>query len=79
MTGESREEDSRKDRRRHPFQFDIRSLLILTALLSILLATLRWLDLSRGAMLLVLGITVFSALAGAGLVVALAMAMANDL
>ena len=38
-------------------QFDIRGLLIITALLSIMLAVLRWLELPRGAMLLVLGIT----------------------
>ncbi len=62
-------------RRLRPFQFDIRALLILTALLSVLLAVLRWLDLPREAMLLVLGISGFSALAGAGLVIALTLAL----
>ena len=68
------ETDSSRQRLR-PFQFDIRALLILTALLSVLLAVLRWLDLSQGAMLLVLGIGGFSALAGAGLVIALTLTM----
>ncbi|MEA1951258.1 MAG: hypothetical protein U9N87_07735 [Planctomycetota bacterium] len=62
-------------RRLRAFQFDIRALLILTALLSVLLAVLRWMELSRGAMLLVLGIGGFSALAGAGLVIALTLTM----
>ena len=62
-------------RRMRPFQFDIRALLILTALLSVLLAVLRWLELTPEAMLLVLGISGFSAVAGAGLVIALTMAM----
>ena len=67
--------DSPKSRRLRPLQFDIRALLIITALLSIMLAVLRWLELSRGAMLLVLGITALSTLAAAGLVIALSMTM----
>ncbi len=64
-----------KTRRLRPFQFDIRTLLILTAILSIMLAALRWLELSRGAMLLVIGITALSTLAAVGLVVALSLTM----
>ena len=67
--------DAPRRQRLKPFQFDIRALLILTALISILLATLRWLDISRGAMVLVIGITVFSALVAAGLVAALAISL----
>ena len=69
------EPDPSERRRLGVFQFDIRALLILTALLSVLLAVLRWLELSRGAMVLVLGITAFSALAAVGLVVALTVTM----
>ena len=67
--------DAPKSSRLRPLQFDIRALLILTALLSVLLAVLRWLELSRGAMLLILGVTAFSALAAAGLVIALSVTM----
>ena len=65
-------------RRLRPFQFDIRALLILTALLSVLLAVLRWLELTPEAMFLILGISGFSAVAGAGLVIALTLALGRD-
>lgn len=70
--------DAPKPHRLRPFQFDIRALLILTALLSVLMAVLRWLDLSPGAMLLILGITAFSTLAAAGLVVALSVTLGRS-
>ena len=75
MEPEAPQTDPPKRRRLQPFQFDIRSLLILTAIVSVLLSVLRWLELSRGAMLLVLGITGFSTLAAVGLVVALTLTM----
>ena len=70
--------DVPKHHQLRPFQFDIRALLILTALLSVLLAVLRLLDLSPGAMLLILGITAFSTLAAAGLVVALSVTLGRS-
>ena len=78
MTPHAAKPDTPKPQRLLPFQFDIRALLILTALVSVLLAVLRWLQLSRGAMLLVLGITGFSTLAAVGLVVALTVTMGKN-
>ncbi len=78
MTPDAIKPDAPKRQRLRPFQFDIRALLILTALLSVLLAVLRWLELSPAAMLLVLGITAFSALAAAGLVVALTLTLGRN-
>ncbi len=78
MTPDAIKPDTPKRQRLRPFQFDIRALLILTALLSVLLAVLRWLELSPAAMLLILGITALSALAAAGLVVAITMTMGRN-
>jgi len=75
MSREESQPDSPKRQRLRPFQFDIRALLIVTALLSVLLAVLRWLELSSGAMLLVLGITGLSTIFAAGLVVALVITL----
>jgi hypothetical protein len=68
---------SRRATRPRPFQFSLRSILVVTAVFAVLFAVFRWTKLSVGASLLVTLLFVVSLTGGFALVVALAHSLGD--
>jgi Flp pilus assembly protein TadB len=64
--------------RKPPLQFRLRTLLVVTAALALLFATLEWLGVPPLASLIVLVVLTFSVLAALGLVVAIAGSITGE-
>jgi hypothetical protein len=63
---------------RHPLQFSLRSLLILTAVVSLLFGTLRWMEVSATASAVVLIILIVAVAAAVALLAAIAAAKDDE-
>ena len=71
-------DDQREPPRRAPLQFRLRTMFVITAVLGLLLATLRWLGVPPLASFFVLAVLAVSVLAAVGLVVVIAGSVTGE-